>query len=282
MTQIQATPHQNNFGARIDGLNLSKPLAPETVEIIRQLWIDHQIIYFPNQILNHCDLERFTRYFGDFGTDPYIKPVSGHTHILEIRREPDEAIAPFGASWHSDWSFQATPPSATLLHAKVIPPIGGDTLYADGIRAFAALDIGLKKEIEQLTALHSARRPYSHEGFARNSSHKRSMTITPDDNAWDVQVHPLVRTHPESGHQVLWINPVYTIGIKDIDEAQGCQLLSDLFAHALAPQFIYRHKWSANMLTMWDNRSAQHCAQGGYDGHLRILHRTTVAGDSPV
>ena len=216
------------------------------------------------------------------GNDPYVKPIEGHNNILEVRRNADEKIAPFGGSWHSDWSFQSTPPSATILHAKVIPPVGGDTHYADGIRAYEELEPGLRREVEQMTAIHSAHRPYSHEGYERTGGPKRSMTILPNDDAWKTQEHPVVRTHAESGRKALWINPVYTISIKGLTDAESNELLGQLFSHALSAEFIYAHKWAANMLTMWDNRTVQHCAQGGYDGYERVLHRTTVAGEQPV
>ena len=188
-------------------------------------WLAHQVVWFPDQPMSHDDLERFTRSLGDWGVDPYVAPLADHPHILEIRREPDEPVAPFGSAWHSDWSFQPEPPSATILHAKIVPPAGGDTWFADGAAAYEALSADERSEVDTLTALHSARRPYSHEGYRAGRGDERSMRILPSDRAWDVQPHPLVR--------------------------------------------------------MWDNRSVQHCARGGYDGHRRVMHRTTVAGDRP-
>ncbi len=281
MSGLEVAPHNNNFGACIRGVNLARPISPETVAEIRNLWLRYQVVYFPDQPLDHPQLERFTQYFGCFGDDPYVESVADHQHILEVRREPGESVAPFGGSWHSDWSFQRTPPSATILHAKIVPPRGGDTHYADGIRAYESLDPVLRDEIDTLTAIHSARRPYSHEGYQRSGGDRRSMTILPSDSAWQTQLHPLVRTHAESARMALWINPVYTIGIKDMPEQEADKLLQRLFAHALQDRFLYAHKWSEHMLTMWDNRSVQHCAQGGYDGYRRVMHRTTVAGEQP-
>jgi taurine dioxygenase len=243
--------------------------------------LKYQVVSFPDQILDHDELAAFSRWIGPFGNDPYVAPIRDHEHILEIRREPDEAVAPFGAAWHSDWSFQTMPPAATILHAKVVPPVGGDTLYADGYAAFEALSASEQSELKTMTALHSARRPYSHQGFYASGGDKRSMKILPSDSALEITEHPLIRTHPETGRDVLWVNSVYTIGIKDMTEAESASLLNRLFAHSVEDRFVYRHKWSANMLTMWDNRSVQHCAQGGYDGHRRVMHRTTVAGDRP-
>ncbi len=279
---MNVEPQARDFGARITDVDLSQPLQSREVAAIRQAWLRHQVVYFPDQPMTLEDLERFTCYLGDFGHDPYVAPVPGHPHVLEVRREPDEPVAPFGAAWHSDWSFQETPPSATILHAQVVPPVGGDTWYADGCAAYDALPAAERSELESLTALHSARRPYSHEGYRAGRGTERSMKILPSDAAYDVQEHPVVRTHPETGRKALWVNAVYTIGIKGLPEAESTALLKHLCGHATRERFVYRHRWAANMLTLWDNRSVQHCARGGYDGHLRVMHRTTVAGDRPV
>ena len=280
-TQIKFEPQEHDFGARVTGIDLCGDIRPQDVSSLREGWLKYQVLSFPNQPMDHTALEYFTTRFGEFGNDPYVKAIDDHQNILEVRREPNEKVAPFGGAWHSDWSFQQTPPSATILHAKTIPPVGGNTLYADGIRAYETLDPSLRDDIADMTAIHSARRPYSHEGYERGGGRDRSMTILPNDDAWATQEHTVVRTHPESKRKSLWVNPVYTIGIVDMSEQESERLLQRLFAHCLNDDLVYEHRWSANMLTMWDNRSVQHCAQGGYDGHRRLLHRTTVAGDQP-
>ena len=280
--KLSVEANANGFGAAIRGVSLAKGLDTDEVAQIHTSWLHHQVIYFTDQPLGHDELKAFTLAFGPFGDNPYVKPVDGHADILEIRREPDESVPPFGTSWHSDWSFQSTPPAATILHAKIVPPVGGNTLYADGFLAYETLSEALKSEIEDLQAVHSARRPYSHQGYKASGGADRSMTIRPSDKAWETQLHPVVRTHPESGRRALWVNPVYTIAIHGAPEAASKRLLNELFQHALKEDFIYTHKWQPNMLTMWDNRCVQHCAQGGYDGYRRVMHRTTVAGDEPV
>lgn len=283
---VSITPCTYGFGARIEGahakLDLSQPLTATQIQLIRQAWLKHRVIFFPDQPLTHRQLENFALQFGQFGTDPFVKPVEGHSNVLEVRREPDEQAIPFGASWHSDWSFQSSPPSATILHAKVVPPMGGETLFADGVHAYDALDPRMQHHLRGLKAIHSARRPYSYEGYYRSGGANRSMQIEPSDDAWATQSHPILRTHPETGDVALWINPVYTVGIEGLPDSQAQELLAQLTAHQIKHQFIYRHKWSTNMLAMWDNRCVQHAAQGGYDGHLRIMHRVTLAGDTPV
>ena len=132
-------PAANDFGAEVTGLELKRPLAAATLTAVKRAWAQFSILYFPDQPLSLAELAAFTLQFGTFGDDPYVKPLPGYPNILEIRREANEKASVFGAAWHSDWSFQHRPPSATILHAKVVPPIGGNTLFADGYRAFEAL-----------------------------------------------------------------------------------------------------------------------------------------------
>jgi len=278
---MQIIPNDGSFGAKLIGVDLTAKLSRGTVEAIRKAWLAHQVIYFPNQIMSLEDLERFTLTLGEFGDDPYVQSMANHQHILEVKREPDEKVSPFGAAWHSDWSFQSTPPSATILHAKVVPPVGGDTWYASGYSAYDALSENIKETINEMMAIHSAHLPYSQEGFFAAEQNNRSMTILPSDTANDRVLHPLVRVHPETNKRALWVNSVYTIGIEGMEPSAANALLEKLCTHSVQPQFLYKHSWQENMLTIWDNRCVQHSAQGGYDGHARVMHRTTVAGDTP-
>ncbi|HEX4183362.1 MAG TPA: TauD/TfdA family dioxygenase [Caulobacteraceae bacterium] len=277
---VRAQP--SGFGAEITGLDISRALPPETLAAVKQAWADHSVVWFPDQPLDHDQLEAFTLQFGAFGHDPYIKPLDERPHILEVRREAGETTSVFGGAWHSDWSFQPQPPAATLLHAKVVPPVGGDTLYADGYRAFEALSPRMQDILTSLRGVHSAARPYGPQGAYAKEEAGRSMTILWSAEAEKTHSHPIVRTHPVSGRRALFVNPVYTVGIEGLGEAESDALLGFLFKHMTQDEFVYRHVWSTNMLTMWDNRCALHNATGGYDGHQRIMHRTTVAGDTPA
>ena len=151
----------------------------------------------------------------------------------------------------------------------------------DCFRAFEALPSSLQSDLAEVIAVHSARRSYSIAGYKAGGGEARSMRIRPSDTAYATQQHPVLRTHPETGRTALWINRVYTLELLGPEPKEAQALLRDLLEHSTKSQFLYRHRWQPNMLTFWDNRSVQHCAQGGYDGHLRLLHRTTVAGDEP-
>ena len=278
---LQVFPTESGFGAEIIGVDLSRPLLPEALAEIRDAWARHAVVSFPDQPLSLEELEAFTLRIGKFGVDPFIAPMAGHPNVLELRREPDEKATNFGAGWHSDWSFQAEPPAATLLHGQMIPPVGGDTLFADGVRAYDDLSDAMKALIAPLRAVHSATRAYGTQGVFARETEARTMEIIVSAEADKSLTHPLVRTHPVTGRKVLFVSPVYTVGVEGFSVKESQAILGFLFQHMTGEDYVFRHRWRPNTLLMWDNRCTTHFAEGGYDGHLRVMHRTTVAGDRP-
>lgn len=274
--------NNSSLGIEILDFDYNDIFDEKRIEELRNQWLKYSIIIFKNLELNHQQLEKFSLAFGDFGDDPYIHPIIGHKNIIEVKREANEKAQPFGGSWHSDWSFQECPPSATLLHSKIIPPIGGDTFFINTHKAYNDLTDDIKNKIDNLMVSHSAIRPYADDGFyALEKDKDRSMKIKPSPKAKEFILHPLVRTHPETRKKSLFINQVYSIAIEGMNEKDSNDLLTFLFLHMNQDKYIYKHKWQENMLVMWDNRSVNHCAQGGYQGYQRLLHRTTLAGDRP-
>ena len=274
--------NNSSLGIEILDFDYNDIFDKKRIEELRNQWLKYSIIIFKNLELNHQQLEKFSLAFGDFGDDPYIHPIVGHKNIIEVKREANEKAQPFGGSWHSDWSFQECPPSATLLHSKIIPPIGGDTFFINTHKAYGDLTDDIKNKIDSLIVSHSAIRPYADDGFyALEKDKDRSMKIKPSPKAKEFILHPLVRTHPETRKKSLFINQVYSIAIEGMNEKDSNDLLTFLFLHMDQDKYIYKHKWQENMLVMWDNRSVNHCAQGGYQGYQRLLHRTTLAGDRP-
>ena len=274
-------PQDAPCGAIMRGLDLRRALAPDTVSAIRTAWLAHQVLAFPDQDLSLDDLEHFAASIGPFGIDPYFGSVPGHPHIAQVRRDADETTAIFAETWHSDWSFLARPPQATVLYGNVIPPIGGDTLFANQVAAWEALPTATQVLLRDRQGIHSARRGYARNGMYGEGDKGRSMAIRYDDSAMATQTHPIARVHPETGRTALFVSPGYTIGIEGMDDTQAMALLVQLFQHQVRMEFVYRHRWSAGMLVMWDNRCVVHAATGGYQGHARLLHRITVA-ESPA
>ena len=267
-----------SFGAKIEYIDLSAELTADQISQIRNVWIDNQVVFFPNQKLTNEEFARFARYFGDYGEDPYLRAMPEHNHIVEVKRSKKEKSSPFGGTWHSDWSFLNNPPAMTLLYSKIIPPVGGDTLFASTKDACSELSSTLREQVKSLSGIHSAMLPYADNGFYATESEERSMDIVTSKEARATQKHPVIKKHNESNLETLFVNPVYTVGIDDKDDIEAGTILSSLYEHILQDKFIYRHKWDEDTLLMWDNRSVMHMAEGGYDGHDRLLHRITIAG----
>ena len=274
---LQVEPSGGACGARITGVDLKAPLDSATVAAIRAAWLEHHVLAFPDQFLNDDELERFTLYFGGFGEDPFFAPIPGRQHIAAVRREADEQSPLFAENWHADWSFQARPPSGTCLNAVDIPPVGGDTLFANQHMAWEALPEARKAEIGDLIAIHSARMPYAPDGTYGLRDKGRSMDIRPSEAAFATQTHPLIPTHPETGQRGFYSTLGYIIGIDGMDQAEAMPLLLELAQWQGQELFTYSQKWEPGMLVMWDNRSVLHKATGGYEGYRRELHRTTIA-----
>lgn len=274
---LQVEPSGGACGARITGVDLKAPLDSATVAAIRGAWLEHHVLAFPDQFLNDDELERFTLYFGGFGEDPFFAPIPGRQHIAAVRREADEQSPLFAENWHADWSFQARPPSGTCLNAVDIPPVGGDTLFANQHMAWEALPDARKAEIGDLIAIHSARMPYAPDGTYGLRDKGRSMDIRPSEAAFATQTHPLIPAHPETGRRGFYSTLGYIIGIDGMDQAEAMPLLLELAQWQGHEQFTYSQKWEPGMLVMWDNRSVLHKATGGYEGYRRELHRTTIA-----
>ncbi|MEM1188976.1 MAG: TauD/TfdA family dioxygenase [Pseudomonadota bacterium] len=276
---LTITPSGASCGAQVTGISLAEALPEDLILELRAHWLEHKVLAFPDQKLSNNDLERFSACFGEPGDDPFFEHIEGHEHICAIRRLADERTPIFAEFFHTDWSFMPVPPAATVLYSITIPPQGGDTLFADQVAAFEALDPELRERVEGLTAVHSAALGYAPDGVYgdQDQAEGRSMNIIPSEKARETQEHPLVRTHRETGKKALFSSLAYIQSLKGMDKAESDTLLFDLYQHQSQEAFLYRHRWTKDMLVIWDNRSLLHAATGGYDGYDRLLHRMTVA-----
>ena len=267
---------KNGIGVEVSDFSLAD-LTRENISFLRSKWVEYGLIVFPKLPLSHDEFKDFALSFGDFGDDPFISSLPDYPNIAEIKRSANEKATPFGGTWHSDWSFMKKPPSATLLHSKIIPPVGGNTLFANTERSFAALPEEMKNKLRNLKVIHSAKIPYADDGFYALEKEERSMKILPSKEAKATFSHPMVKIHPETNKECLFINPVYTINVEGFSEDESQQLLWELYEHMIQDRFVYEHVWNDDMLIMWDNRTVMHQATGGYDGYDRLLHRITLA-----
>lgn len=268
-------------GAEITGIDLSTA-DDETIEAVRRALGQYLVVTLPDQPLDDIALARFTSRLGPFGLEPFVEGESTHPNVIAVVKEADETKRlNFGGNWHTDWSFLETPPSFTLLHARELPPFGGDTLFANQVLAFEGLSTGLQALLKSLQAVHSARRPYGPNSHLANKSHLRSMKIKTGVEALAEYLHPVVRHDPQTGRNALYVNKGYTIRFADMTEAESAGLLAYLYTHSVRQEFVIRVSWKVNTLTIWDNRALQHFAVNDYDGYRREMHRTSVMGEKP-
>ena len=266
-------------GAEITGIDLTKDLLASEIRNLREAWLEHHVLSFPNQSMSDDDLERFTLYFGSFGDDPFIAPISGRQNIAAVKRTADEKVPIFADNWHTDWSFQLNPPAGTCLFGIDIPTKGGDTLFANQHLALYEMSETLRNKLEGKLAIHSAAIPYSPTGGYGDKDRElgRSMDIRASDEAMAKQLHPIIKNHPETDKEGIFGTIGYIVGIEGMQDQEAMKLLIELSTWQSQEKFQYQHKWKKDMLVMWDNRSVLHRATGGYQGQERLLHRTTIA-----
>jgi len=279
-SHISVKPITGVLGAEIEGVDLTEMVPDAVFAEVQQAFNDHGVMVFRDQHISIEDQKRFTSRWGAFGFEPYVETMPDHPEVIEVLKEASEHGKNFGGSWHSDWSFQETPPRITMLHAKEVPPVGGDTCFANMYVAYETLSQGMRDLLDGLNVVHSARRPYGVDNRLFGTE-KRAMKIINTEEAHAELTHPAVRTVPETGRKALFVNPVYAIRFENMTEAESRPLMDFLHAHATKIDFTCRVRWQAGTLTMWDNRCVQHNAMNDYHGYRRLLHRTTVKGERP-
>ena len=278
---VTVAPVAGACGAVIGGVDLATELDDEVIAEIRRGVLDHQVVFFREQRLSPEKQVAFSRRFGPFSPVPFIEPITDHPEVIAVVREADERQEfTFGSLWHSDFSFLARPPFGSILHALEVPPFGGDTLWVNQALAFRSLSAGMQTMLEGLTGLHSALNAYSpkmqpiHDAFV-------GMTVRTSEQANEVQRHPVVRVHGETGRKALFVNAQYTVGLDGFAPHESKPLLDQLFAHSVRQEFACRWRWEVGDVAFWDNRCVQHMALADFTGHRRLMHRTTVAGEAP-
>jgi taurine dioxygenase len=280
---LSVDPVSGFIGAEVD-MDLSRPFDEDTREALNDALDEHHVLFFRDQNLDPTSLKRVTEAFAPLMRVPYITPSPEDPDIIAVLKEAsEEKIANFGGDWHSDFSFLDAPPGGSVLYALEIPPYGGDTMWASQAAAYERLSENLKKEIEGKRAIHIGA-PYGAKSPPKfKDKLSASIAMTRGDPEADRQrLHPIVRTHPRSGRKGLFVNPIYTVGIEGMEPGDAKHLLSRLYRHATRPDLTCRFRWAKGSVAIWDNRMTMHYALNDYDGHRRLLWRTTFAGERPV
>src|SRR5215813_6799438 len=257
MSALEVRPISGALGAEVSGVDLGGTLDDTAVAEIRQSLLDHCVIFFRDQRIDAEQQKALGRRFGELFVHPNYAGTQPDPEIILIRREPgDKKVV--GEDWHTDTTMMPEPPMGAILYALESPPYGGDTLFANQYLAYKALSDGMKRLLADLRAVHSDRKV---AGPRSNANAGRS-TRARDDESWreTVNVHPVVRTHPESGRKCLYVNAAYTVGFEGMTEAESEPLLDFLLEQGHRPEFTCRFRWTTGAVTFWDNRCTKHLA----------------------
>ena len=272
-------------GTEVTGLDLSQPVGENLFRELNDAWLGADgLLVLRDQDVTPEQHIAFSRKFGELQVgNPqsmlgrYYLP--GHPEIYRVSNKKIDGVAQgredAGTYWHSDGSWQKEPSKASLLHALEIPPAGGDTMFADMIRAYDALSDRMKSFLDGMNAVHD-------RACGTATSYAKEFGNHGAELADSKALHPIVRTHPESGRKALFVNRGFTSHIPELSPAESDAVLQFLFAHCTTPDMVYRHQWRLHDMVVWDNRCTMHFAVADYKAlGDRYMHRTTVMGDRP-
>jgi taurine dioxygenase len=273
---LTVRPIAGALGAEIERVDLARLESEELVQAIRGAYLEHLVVFFRDQDLAPAQLLAFAARMGKPIEYPFVAGIPGFPEVIEVAKLEHERVN-FGGVWHSDTTYLAQPPMGSMLLAREVPPFGGDTLFANMYLAYETLSDGMQRLLDGLRAV--------------SSSAKADVSKTREDrirsggraDAHDYEaIHPVVRTHPETGRKALYVNVAHTTRFDGMTEEESEPLLQFLYRHQVRPEHTCRFRWEVGSLAFWDNRCALHNPINDYHGFRRRMHRVTLAGETPV
>jgi len=262
-------PLTPTIGAEIRGIDLAADLPDQTIAEIRRALLHYKVIFFRDQDITRAQHTAFARRFGELEIHPMTPADQPQPEVLQLNSGPGHRT--MADHWHSDVTWRAEPSLGSILRARRVPGVGGDTVWADMVAAFDGLSPALKEWLPRLTAVHDGSAFAVMQGKPRESFHE----------LYPVQHHPVVRTHPETGAQALFVNSGFTKSIDGLSQKESDWLLDHLFAQVAVPEYQCRFRWTAHSIAFWDNRATQHYATADYLPAIREMDRITIVGDRP-
>lgn len=275
MTSLTIEPLTPGIGAEIPNLDLSEQLTDSVMKELEQALLDWKVLFFRDQTIDVEDQKRVARWFGELDIHPTSAPGAEHAELIRIAE--DEKLRAHNDIWHSDVTFKASPPMGSILRALEMPPVGGDTMFADMYAAYEGLDDEIKVKIDNATALH-----VWPPGWVDIVMKSQNMDRKEFDHRFPNPEHPVVRTHPQTGRRSLFVNAAFTRQIIGMEKSESDELLTFLFIQATVPEYQCRFRWRKNSVAFWDNRCTQHYALADFYPQKRTVERITICGDKPV
>ncbi|SHN46562.1 TauD/TfdA dioxygenase family protein [Cryptosporangium aurantiacum] len=262
-TALEIERRSSALGALITGVDLAGGVDDTTLTALQDAFLKYQVICIRGQqAMTPDDQLAFASRWGEVSVHPYVPSIEGHPGVMKIH-EP----TPLTQRWHADTTHAERPPALSMLLARVIPEVGGDTMWSNAALVYEQLSPGLRATLDTLHAVHQGTTLADQAGLDRKA-------VT--------QSHPVVRTHPITGRKALFVNGDYTTHIEGWTPEESAPLLEYLYAQVGRAEYVYRHKWRVGDLVIWDNRCTQHAVVGDTGGAERVLHRVTLFGDRPV
>jgi taurine dioxygenase len=266
----------SGVGAQISGVDLSGDVSEADFSARRAAYAEHGVIFFRDQNIDEAQHVAFARRWAPININRFLSPHPRWPEIAVLSKEPDQTEN-IGGAWHTDHSYDAVPAMGSMLVARILPPAGGNTLFASMYAAYEALPGGMRQRLSNLSAVHSARHIFGKGALYGGARTGRIGNADAAETLVD-STHPVVITHPLSGKKALYVNMAYTTRILGLPEVQSNDLLRELYVHCMRPEFAYEFVWRPGSIAFWDNRSTWHFAKNDYQGHRRVMHRITLEG----
>jgi taurine dioxygenase len=272
---FSVSPLSSALGAELFGVDLTTDMSLAVLQEIRQQLLEHEVIFFRDQDVSPKQHRALAASFGPLQTHPAYDTVAGipEITILESTAENPTKIE----AWHTDMTFRQHPPLGCVLRAKITPSKGGDTMWASMTAAYDALSPGMQNFLSELSAEHDFSYGFK-ESLAEPGGRERLVQAVADNPP---VIHPVIRTHPETGKKVIFVNSLFTTRILELSREESQAVLNFLYDHITTPEFSCRFNWKPNSIAIWDNRSTQHKPVNDYFPAHRMLHRVVIDGDKP-
>jgi taurine dioxygenase len=269
--RIIPEPLSPTVGAEIGSVSLSDPLDAETFDELHRALLEYKVIFFRDQDITPAEHVAFARRFGALETHPFVPHRDGYPEVMVL--EKNDRIGGYENVWHSDVTWRQEPSLGSVLLARMVPPVGGDTLFCDMYAAYEGLSDGIRRSLDGLRAVHDFTRTFGRLMSADELA-KKQREFPPAE-------HPVVRTHPETGRKGLYVNVAFTSHVVGLEPAESDRLLELLYRQATVPEYQCRFRWRRHSIAFWDNRAVQHYAVSDYFPNPRLMERVTIVGDRP-
>ena len=273
--EIKVTPQSTALGAVISGVDLSKEPSKHAMAELEDAFGRYSVIFFRDQNLTPQQHIALAEHWGAINVNRFFKPLDGYPQIAQVIKEANQKEN-IGGTWHTDHSYDLIPAMGSMLYAREVPTVGGDTLFSSMYLAYEALSEDLKKMLADLKAWHSSRHAFGYS--VTDSEHFEDGRLANPNQATQDALHPVVITHPLTGRKALYVNADFTIRFDGWTVEQSQPILDFLYAHGARQEFTCRFHWEPGSIAFWDNRATWHYAMNDYQGHRRIMHRITLEG----